>query len=103
MTKDGELQLDDIKATINDKTKIVAIAHVSNVLGTINDVKTIAKIAHEHGAVISVDGAQSAPHMALDMQDIDADFYSFSGHKMLGPTGIEFYMEKRIITKYGTR
>lgn len=88
MTKDGELQLDDIKATINDKTKIVAIAHVSNVLGTINDVKTIAKIAHEHGAVISVDGAQSAPHMALDMQDIDADFYSFSGHKMLGPTGI---------------
>ena len=62
MTKDGELQLDDIKATINDKTKIVAIAHVSNVLGTINDVKTIAKIAHEHGAVISVDGAQSAPH-----------------------------------------
>ncbi|MCG2351613.1 cysteine desulfurase [Staphylococcus epidermidis] len=88
MTKDGELQLDDIKATINDKTKIVAIAHVSNVLGTINDVKTIAKIAHEHGAVISVDGAQSAPHMALDMQDIDVDFYSFSGHKMLGPTGI---------------
>ena len=95
MTKDGELQLDDIKATINDKTKIVAIAHVSNVLGTINDVKTIAKIAHEHGAVISVDGAQSAPHMALDMQDIDADFYSFSGHKMLGPTGIGVLYGKR--------
>ena len=79
------------------------LSHVSNVLGTINDVKTIAKIAHEHGAVISVDGAQSAPHMALDMQDIDADFYSFSGHKMLGPTGIGVLYGKRIITKYGTR
>ena len=78
MTDEGELNLDDIKATINDKTKIVAIAHVSNVLGTINDVKTIADIAHEHGAIISVDGAQAAPHMALDMQEIDADFYSFS-------------------------
>ena len=62
MTDEGELNLDDIKATINDKTKIVAIAHVSNVLGTINDVKTIADIAHEHGAIISVDGAQAAPY-----------------------------------------
>ena len=82
MTDEGELRVDDIKETINEKTKIVAIAHVSNVLGTINDVKTIADIAHEHGAIISVDGAQAAPHMALDMQDIDADFYSFSGHKL---------------------
>ncbi len=95
MTDEGELRLEDIKATINDKTKIVAIAHISNVLGTINDVKTIAQIAHAHGAIISADGAQAAPHMALDMQDIDADFYSFSGHKMLGPTGIGVLYGKR--------
>lgn len=62
MTADGELNIKDIKQTINDKTKIVAIAHISNVLGTINDVKTIAEIAHQHGAIISVDGAQAAPH-----------------------------------------
>ena len=92
---EDELNIDDIKATINDNTKVVAIAHVSNVLGTINDVKTIAEIAHQHGAIISVDGAQAAPHMALDMQDIDADFYSFSGHKMLGPTGIGVLYGKR--------
>lgn len=88
MTDSGELTLDAVKATITDKTKIVAVAHVSNVLGTINDVKSIAKIAHEHGAIISVDGAQSVPHMKVDVQDLDVDFYSFSGHKMLGPTGI---------------
>ena len=99
MTDQGELNIDDIKATINDNTKIVAIAHVSNVLGTINDVKTIAEIAHQHGAIISVDGAQAAPHMALDMQDIDADFYSFSGHKMLGPTGIGVLYGKRELLK----
>lgn len=95
MTDEGELRLEDIKATINDKTKIVAITHISNVLGTINDVKTISQIAHAHGAIISADGAQAAPHMALDMQDIDADFYSFSGHKMLGPTGIGVLYGKR--------
>ena len=95
MTDEGELRLEDIKATINDKTKIVAIAHISNVLGTINDVKTIAQISHAHGAIISADGAQAAPHMALDMQDIDADFYSFSGHKMLGPNGIGVLYGKR--------
>ncbi|OIS57065.1 cysteine desulfurase [Staphylococcus equorum] len=88
LTEDGELAIEDVKATINEKTKIVAIAHVSNVLGTINDIKAIAEIAHDHGAIISVDGAQAAPHMDIDMQDLDADFYSFSGHKMLGPTGI---------------
>ncbi|MDT3960331.1 cysteine desulfurase [Staphylococcus kloosii] len=95
MTADGELDIEDVKATINDNTKIVAIAHVSNVLGTINDVKAIAEVAHEHGAVISVDGAQAAPHSALDMQDLDVDFYSFSGHKMLGPTGIGVLYGKR--------
>ena len=71
MTDEGELRLEDVKATINDNTKIVAIAHVSNVLGTINDIKEIAKVAHEHGAIISVDGAQS-PHMKIDVQDLDA-------------------------------
>ena len=95
MTDDGELRLEDVKSTINDNTKIVAIAHVSNVLGTINDIKAIAKVAHEHGAIISVDGAQSAPHMDIDVQDLDVDFFSFSGHKMLGPTGIGVLYGKR--------
>lgn len=97
LTEDGELAIEDVKATINEKTKIVAIAHVSNVLGTINDIKAIAEIAHDHGAIISVDGAQAAPHMAIDMQDLDADFYSFSGHKMLGPTGIGVLYGKRTL------
>lgn len=97
MTEDGELAIDDVKATINEKTKIVAIAHVSNVLGTINDIKAITEIAHEHGAIISVDGAQAAPHMDIDMQDLGADFYSFSGHKMLGPTGIGVLYGKRTL------
>src|SRR5699024_12083054 len=75
-------------AAMSNKTKIVAITHVSNVLGTINDIKSIAEIAHAHNAYISVDGAQAVPHMAVDVQDLDVDFYAFSGHKMLGPTGI---------------
>ena len=74
--------------TVTNKTKIVAIAHVSNVLGTINPIKEIAKIAHENGAIIVVDGAQSAPHMKVDVQELDCDFYAFSGHKMCAPTGI---------------
>src|SRR5690625_7713557 len=73
---------------MTDKTKIVAVTHVSNVLGTINDIKSIAEIAHKHDACITVDGAQSVPHMSVDVQDLDVDFYAFSGHKMLGPTGI---------------
>lgn len=95
MTEDGELTIEAVKETITDKTKIVAVAHVSNVLGTINDVKAIAEVAHAHGAIISVDGAQSAPHMKIDVQDLDVDFYSFSGHKMLGPTGIGVLYGKR--------
>ncbi|WP_194746254.1 cysteine desulfurase [Staphylococcus chromogenes] len=95
MTDSGELTLESVKETITDKTKIVAVAHVSNVLGTINDVKSIAQIAHEHGAIISVDGAQSVPHMKVDVQNLDVDFYSFSGHKMLGPTGIGVLYGKR--------
>ncbi|MGM8215317.1 cysteine desulfurase [Bacillaceae bacterium W0354] len=88
MQADGTLSLDDVKNTITSNTKIVAITHVSNVLGTINPIKDITKIAHEHGAVIVVDGAQAAPHMKVDVQDLDVDFYAFSGHKMCGPTGI---------------
>lgn len=85
---DGTIDLNDVRQTVTSRTKIVAIAHVSNVLGTINPVKEIAQIAHDNGAVIVVDGAQSAPHMTVDVQDINADFYAFSGHKMCAPTGI---------------
>jgi cysteine desulfurase / selenocysteine lyase len=85
---DGTVRIEDIQATITDQTKLVAIAHVSNVLGTINPIKQIAEIAHKHGAVLLVDGAQSTPHMKIDVQDLDCDFFAFSGHKMCGPTGI---------------
>ena len=88
LQEDGTITLEDVRNTVTNQTKIVAIAHVSNVLGTINPVKEIAKIAHENGAVIVVDGAQSAPHMKIDVQDLDCDFYTFSGHKMCAPTGI---------------
>ncbi|ALN78037.1 MULTISPECIES: cysteine desulfurase [Staphylococcus] len=99
MTESGELTIEAVQETITDRTKIVAIAHVSNVLGTINDIKTIAQIAHEHGAIIAVDGAQSVPHMKVDVQDLDVDFYSFSGHKMLGPTGIGVLYGRRALLK----
>lgn len=95
MTEDGTITLEAVRETVSERTKIVAIAHVSNVLGTINDIKAIAEIAHEHGAIISVDGAQSVPHMKVDVQDLNVDFYSFSGHKMLGPTGIGVLYGKR--------
>ncbi|WP_249704890.1 cysteine desulfurase [Bacillus zhangzhouensis] len=88
LQEDGTLSLEDVKQTITHQTKIVAVAHVSNVLGTINPIKEIAKIAHDHGAIIVVDGAQSTPHMQIDVQDLDCDFFAFSGHKMCGPTGI---------------
>ncbi|GEB07641.1 cysteine desulfurase [Lactococcus lactis] len=86
--KDGQLDMDDLRKKITNQTKFVSIAHVSNVLGTINPVEEITKIAHEHGAYMAVDGAQSTPHMAIDLQKIDVDFFAFSGHKMMGPTGI---------------
>ncbi len=85
---DGTIKVEDARETITNKTKIVAITHVSNVLGTINPVKEITKIAHENEAVILIDGAQAVPHMQVDVRDINCDFYAFSGHKMLGPTGI---------------
>lgn len=84
----GELLLDEYAKLLDDKTKIVAVAHVSNSLGTLNPVKQIIEMAHTAGAKVLVDGAQAAPHRPLDMQDLDADFYVFSGHKVYGPTGI---------------
>ncbi|PFP30079.1 cysteine desulfurase [Bacillus sp. AFS073361] len=85
---DGTISLDDVRATITTNTKVVSVMQVSNVLGVINPVKEIAQIAHENGAIMVVDGAQSAPHMKIDVQDLDCDFLAFSGHKMCGPTGI---------------
>ncbi|WP_440118244.1 cysteine desulfurase [Paenibacillus sp. QZ-Y1] len=85
---DGHIDLADVEKTITSHTKIVAIAYVSNVMGLVHPVKQIAEIAHRNGAVIVVDGAQSTPHMKVDVQDLDCDFYTLSGHKMCGPTGI---------------
>ena len=86
--KDGQLDMEDLVNKITEKTKFVSLAQVSNVLGCINPVKEIAKLAHQVGAYMVVDGAQSAPHMAIDVQDLECDFFTLSGHKMLGPTGI---------------
>jgi len=85
---DGTISIDSARETISNRTKIVAVAHVSNVLGTINPIKELTKLAHENDAVIVVDGAQSVPHLQVDVQDLNCDFYTFSGHKMLAPTGI---------------
>lgn len=84
---------------LSKKTKLVAIAHASNVLGTINDIKKIAKIVHQFNAVLVVDGAQAIPHIAIDVQNLDCDFYAFSGHKMLGPMGIGVLYVKEAILK----
>ncbi|MFD1361480.1 cysteine desulfurase [Lentibacillus salinarum] len=88
LQRDGTVSLADVRETVTENTKVVAITHVSNVLGTINPVKEIADIAHQHGAIMVVDGAQGAPHMEVDVQDLGCDFYTFSGHKMCAPTGI---------------
>ncbi len=88
MTDDGVLLLDEYEKLFNERTRIVSVAHVSNVLGTVNPVKEITRIAHEHGVPVLVDGAQSTPHFAVDVQDIDCDFFAFSGHKIYGPTGV---------------
>ncbi|WP_077327868.1 cysteine desulfurase [Virgibacillus siamensis] len=95
MQPDGTITLESVRETVTSKTKIVAVTHVSNVLGTVNPVKEIAQIAHNNGAVILIDGAQGAPHMKVDVKDIDADFYAFSGHKMCGPTGVGVLYGKR--------
>ncbi|MGT2888603.1 aminotransferase class V-fold PLP-dependent enzyme [Streptococcus didelphis] len=86
--KDGELDLEDLKAKLSFKTKFVSLTHISNVLGTINPIKEIGELAHAVGAYMVVDAAQSVPHIAVDVEDLDCDFLAFSGHKMLGPTGI---------------
>lgn len=86
--ENGELQMEKLDGLFSDKTKLVSVAHVSNTLGTINPVKGIIKKAHERGIPVLVDGAQSVPHMPIDVQALDADFYVFSGHKIYGPTGI---------------
>ncbi|PLT47087.1 Cysteine desulfurase, SufS subfamily [Paenibacillus pasadenensis] len=85
---DGTIALADVEKAITGRTKIVSVMYVSNVLGVINPIKEITEIAHRHGAVMVVDGAQSTPHMRIDVQALDCDFYALSGHKMCGPTGI---------------
>ena len=88
ITDEGRLDLSLLTSHLSSRTKLLSVAHVSNVLGTINPVEDIIKIAHQHGIPVLVDGAQSAPHMTIDVQAMDCDFFAFSGHKMYGPTGI---------------
>lgn len=88
ITEQGEVRLDEYARLLNERTKLAAIAHVSNALGTVNPVKRMIRMAHEQGAPVLLDGAQSAPHMPIDVEDLDCDFFAFSGHKMYGPTGI---------------
>ncbi len=97
ITPDGRVDLDDLKSLVNAKTKVVAFNHVSNALGTVNPVNEIAAIARRHGAVVVCDGAQGAPHLALDLDSLDVDFYSFSGHKMLGPMGSGVLVGRRAL------
>ncbi|MGT2715120.1 cysteine desulfurase [Streptococcus respiraculi] len=86
--KEGSLDMEDLKAKLSTKTKFVSLAHVSNVLGVVNPIKEITQLAHAVGAIMVVDGAQSTPHMAIDVEGLGIDFFAFSGHKMLAPTGI---------------
>jgi len=92
---DGELLMDEYEKLLSPRTKLVSIVHLSNALGTINPVKDIVAIAHQHGVPVLLDGAQSAPHLPVDVQDLDCDFYTFSGHKLYGPTGIGILYGKR--------
>ncbi|MGQ9506336.1 MAG: aminotransferase class V-fold PLP-dependent enzyme [Candidatus Bathycorpusculaceae bacterium] len=97
LRKDGTLDYEDFENKISRKTKIVCVSHVSNVSGVVNDVKRIAKVTHEYNALTLVDGAQSVPHLPVNVKDLDIDFLAFSGHKMLGPTGIGVLYGKREI------
>ena len=100
MNDDGELLIDEYKKLINEKTKMVAVVHVSNALGTINPVKEIIKIAHDHDALVLLDGAQAVAHLDVDVQELDCDFYAFSGHKLYGPTGIGvLYGKEKLLEK----
>jgi cysteine desulfurase/selenocysteine lyase len=95
MNDRGELLLDEYEKLLTPETKLVAVAHVSNALGTVNPVRQIIRMAHERGIPVLVDGAQAIPHFQVDVQDLDCDFYAFSGHKMYGPTGIGILYGKR--------
>lgn len=97
LTPDDRLDMDDARRKITDRTRIVAVAHASNVLGTVNPVQELARMAHEHGAIILVDGAQAVAHMPVDVKALDVDFYAFSGHKMYGPEGIGVLYGKRAL------
>lgn len=97
LQEDGTISLEDVRETVTSNTKIVAVSHVSNVLGTVNPIKEMAKIAHDNGAVIVVDGAQSTPHMKIDVQDLDCDFFALSSHKMCGPTGVGVLYGKKAL------
>lgn len=88
ITEDGELRVDEYEKLFDERTKLVSVTHVSNVLGTVNPVKKLATIAHSHNVPILIDGAQSVPHIKVDVRDMNCDFYAFSGHKIYGPTGI---------------
>lgn len=97
LNSEGRINLEEVKSKINHKTKIVSIAQMSNALGTIHPIKEISKIAHDNGAIVVVDGAQSVPHMKVDVRDLDADFLVFSGHKLMAPMGIGVLYGKRDI------
>ncbi len=88
MNDDGELLIDEYERLLSDRTKLVAVTHLSNALGTINPIKQIIQITHRHGVPVLVDGAQAVPHLKVDVRDLDCDFYAFSGHKLYGPTGV---------------
>lgn len=95
LNDDGRISTDELRSKITDKTRLVSIAHMSNVLGTVHPVKDVIKYAHTKGAVVMVDGAQSTPHMKVDVREMDADFFAFSAHKMLGPMGLGVLYGKR--------
>ena len=100
ITDAGELDLDVYKRLLSSKTRVVAITHMSNAIGTINPIKEIITLAHAWGAKVLIDGAQSAPHLPIDVQDLDADFFAFSGHKVFGPTGVGvLYGKKELLEK----
>lgn len=88
MTDEGELMMDEYEKLFNENTRLVSVMHVSNVLGTVNPVSRIIEVAHSHGVPVMIDGAQSTPHFTVDMQELDCDFFAFSGHKIYGPTGV---------------
>ena len=97
ITPEGDVRLEDVRAALSPRTKLVAVAHVSNALGTVLPVKDIAALAHAQGALILIDGCQAVSHLPVDVQDLDADFYVFSGHKLYGPTGIGVLYGKRAL------